>query len=207
MSGKMVGANHEQQGDEADAEIAAATPPKEVEVPAAEEAPATAPETPAANEAEVPPDPAALLEAARAEAAEHYERLLRTAAELDNLRKRTARVRGETREETLREVLLRIAPVLDNLTRAQAQQTEDAAALRHGVQLIAGQFREVLHGFGLEEIEAVGRPFDPNLHEALLEVPSDAHPAGTVVQQMDQGYLMNGKVVRPARVVVSKSTE
>jgi molecular chaperone GrpE len=171
------------------------------------EAPASEAETPAATEAEIPSDPAALLEAARVEAAENYDRLLRAAAELDNLRKRTARVRGETREETLREVLLRIAPVLDNLTRAQAQQTEDAQAVRHGVQLITGQFREVLRGFGLEAIEAVGRPFDPNLHEALLEMPSDAHPAGTVVEQMDQGYLLNGKVVRPARVVVSRSSE
>ncbi|MFA6111841.1 MAG: nucleotide exchange factor GrpE, partial [Candidatus Latescibacterota bacterium] len=175
----MVGANHEQQGEETGIEGVEAVPPVD-ETQTVEEAPGPAPEGSAGSGEEGTAEPAALLQAARAEAAEHYERLLRTAAELDNLRKRTARVRGETREETLREVLLRIAPVLDNLTRAQAQQTEDAEALRQGVQLITGQFREVLRGFGLEEIEAVGRPFDPNLHEALLEMPSDAHPAGTV---------------------------
>lgn len=202
----MAGANHEEQGEETGIEGVEAAPPV-VETQTVEEAPGPAPEESAGTGEEETAEPAALLEAARAEAAEHYERLLRAAAELDNLRKRTARVRGETREETLREVLLRIAPVLDNLTRAQAQQTEDAAALRQGVQLIIGQFREVLRGFGLEEIEAVGRPFDPNLHEALLEMPSDAHPAGTVVEQMDQGYLLNGKVVRPARVVVSRQTQ
>ncbi len=156
---------------------------------------------------EEPPDLATQLAAARDEAAANYDRFLRAAAELDNLRKRTAKVRSETREEVLRETLLRLAPVLDNLTRAQAQQTEDAAAVRRGVELIVGQFREALRGFGLEEVAAVGRPFDPNVHEALLEVPTNDHPPGTVIDQMDQGYTLNGKVIRPARVVVSKPME
>jgi molecular chaperone GrpE len=153
------------------------------------------------------PDLAAQLAAARDEAVANYDRFLRAAAELDNLRKRTAKVRSETREEALRETLLRLAPVLDNLTRAQAQQTDDAAAVRRGVELIVGQFRDALRGFGLEEIAALGRPFDPNVHEALLEVPTNDHPPGTVIDQMDQGYTLNGKVIRPARVVVSKPME
>lgn len=147
------------------------------------------------------------LAAARAELQKNYDRLLRTAAELDNFRKRTARLRVETREETLREVLLQIAPILDNLNRALAQENLEVETLKQGVELILAQFREVLERFGLQPIEAVGRPFDPNLHEALLEISTDAHPPGTVVEEMEKGYTLNNKVVRPSRVVVSKVGE
>jgi molecular chaperone GrpE len=151
------------------------------------------------------PDPE--LEQARAEAADHYDRLLRTAAELDNLRKRTARIRVEAREDALRDVLLGIAPVLDNLNRALAQDTQDAAALRQGVELIRTQLLEVLKAQGFTPIQAVGEPFDPNLHEAMLELASDVHPPGTVIDQTETGYMLNTKLVRPARVIVSKPSQ
>ena len=89
-------------------------------------------------------------------------------------------------------------------------QTESSArdlALREGVELISGQFNEVLKGYGLAEIEAQGQPFDPNLHEALAEVPSDDHPPGTVMEETEKGYILNSKVVRPSRVVVSRASE
>ena len=147
------------------------------------------------------------LEAARAEAAANYDRYLRSVAELDNYRKRTVRMRTEAREDTLRDLLLQIAPVLDNLHRALNQQTQDADSLKQGVELICGQFNEVLKGYGLAEIEAVGQSFDPNLHEALAEVPSAEHEPGTVMEEMEKGYKLNDKVVRPSRVVVSKAIE
>ncbi|MDE0965439.1 MAG: nucleotide exchange factor GrpE [Candidatus Latescibacteria bacterium] len=147
------------------------------------------------------------LEAARAEAAANYDRYLRSVAELDNYRKRTVRMRTEAREDTLRDLLLQVAPVLDNLHRALNQQTQDADSLKQGVELICGQFNEVLKGYGLAEIEAVGQAFDPNLHEALAEVPSAEHEPGTVMEEMDKGYKLNDKVVRPSRVVVSKAIE
>ena len=147
------------------------------------------------------------LEKARAEAAENYDRYLRAAAELDNFRKRTLKMRSETREETVRDLLLQVAPLLDNMRRALSQETEDAAAVKQGVELIVNQFQSILKGYGLEEIEARGEPFDPNLHEAMMEVADNEHPPGTVLEEMEKGYMLRDKVVLPARVVVSKAGE
>ena len=146
------------------------------------------------------------LEAARAEAAANYDRYVRAVAELDNYRKRTVRLRAETRDETLRDVLLQVAPILDNLRRALGQETQEAESLKQGVELICGQFNDVLKGYGLAEIEAVGQPFDPEIHEALAEVPDDEQAPGTVIEEMEKGYKLNDKVVRYARVVVSKAS-
>ena len=158
------------------------------------------------EEAEPEDDGLAELEAARAEAAANYDRYVRAVAELDNYRKRTVRMRAETRDETLRDVLLQVAPVLDNLRRALRQETQEAAALKQGVELICGQFNDVLKGYGLTEIESVGQPFDPEVHEALAEVPDAEHTPGTVIEEMEKGYKLNDRVVRYARVVVSKAS-
>lgn len=146
------------------------------------------------------------LEAARAEAAANYDRYVRAVAELDNFRKRTVRMRAEARDETLRDVLLQVAPVLDNLRRALRQETQEADLLKQGVELICGQFNDVLKGYGLAEIESVGQPFDPEVHEALAEVPDGKRAPGTVIEEMEKGYKLNDKVVRYARVVVSKAS-
>ena len=143
------------------------------------------------------------LERALAEAEENQNRYLRTAAELDNFRKRTVRIRSETRDDTLRDVLLQVAPLLDNFRRALGQEAPDPAALREGIEIIFRQFIDILSGFGLEEIEAEGQAFDPNQHEAMLQMPSEEHPPGTVMQEMEKGYKLNGRVIRPSRVVVS----
>ena len=158
----------------------------------------------AAAEPEV--DGLAELEAARAEAAANYDRYVRAVAELDNYRKRTVRLRAEARDETMRDVLLQVAPILDNLRRALHQETQEVDLLKQGVELICGQFNDVLKGYGLAEIEAVGRPFDPKVHEALAEVPDGEHSPGTVIEEMEKGYKLNGKVVRYAHVVVSKAS-
>jgi len=150
---------------------------------------------------------AAALAAATAAAAGNYDRFLRASAELDNFRKRTARLRHDSREEALRDVLLQVAPLLDNMRRALAQEEADAEALKQGIQLIHNQFQDILRGYGLEEIEAVGKPFDPSFHEAMMEVPTDEHPPGTVVQEMEKGYALRDKVIRPSRVLVSKAPE
>ena len=145
------------------------------------------------------------LENAKAEAADNYDKFLRAKAELDNYRKRTAKIRVDVREETLRDLLLGLAPIFDNLRRAVGQKTDDAVVLKEGIELICGQIEEGLKGYGLEVIDAVGKPFDPNVHEAMMEVESEEHDPGTVVEELDRGYLFGGKVVRPARVVVSKA--
>lgn len=156
--------------------------------------------------AEPQAEESAELEAARAEAAAHYDRYVRAVAELDNYRKRTVRLRAEARDETLRDVLLQVAPILDNLRRALRQETPEAELLKQGVELICGQFNDVLKGYGLAEIEAVGQPFDPAVHEALAEVPDGEHPPGTIIEEMEKGYKLNDKVVRFARVVVSRAS-
>ena len=156
--------------------------------------------------AEPEADGLAELEAARAETAANYDRYVRAVAELDNYRKRTVRLRAETRDETLRDVLLQVAPILDNLRRALHQETQEAELLKQGVELICGQFNDVLKGYGLAEIESVGQPFDPEVHEALAEVPDDEHAPGTIIEEMEKGYKLNDKVVRYARVVVSRAS-
>lgn len=161
----------------------------------------------AAEAIEDAPEPSAeeALVTAREEAAAHYDRYLRTAAELDNFRKRTARMRMEVREDTLRDVLLQIAPALDNMKRALDQETEDAQALKQGIELIHSQLNGALEGYGLKLIDAIGQVFDPNVHEAMVEVEDAERAPGTVIEEMEKGYTLNGKVVRPARVIVSKA--
>ena len=167
---------------------------------AGEEDPAASgPAGPAEETADGPTE----LERALADAEESRNRSLRIAAELDNFRKRTVRIRSETRDDTLRDVLLQVAPLLDNFRRALGQESQDPAALRQGIEIIFRQFNDILAGYGLEEIEAEGQVFDPNQHEAMMQVPSEDHPPGTVMQEMEKGYRLNGRVVRPSRVVVS----
>jgi len=158
-----------------------------------------------ADEAE--DEPVDELTTAKREAAQLQDRYLRAVAELDNFRKRTVKARAETRDDTLRDILLQIAPLLDNLRRALAQETEDAAAVRQGVEIIVTQFKEILAGYGLQEIEAMGKPFDPNEHEAMMQVPSAEHEPGMVIQETEKGFRLRDKVVRPSRVIVSSQLD
>ena len=183
----------------------AAEPCEQEATEAQKEAAAESQETAAESQDEAA-DGLAELEAARAEAAANYDRYVRAVAELDNYRKRTVRMRAETRDEILRDILLQVAPILDNLRRALRQETQEAELLKQGVELICGQFNDVLQGYGLAEIEALGQLFDPEVHEALAEVPDDEHAPGTVIEEMEKGYKLNDKVVRYARVVVSKAS-
>ena len=160
-----------------------------------------------ATEDEAEDEPVDELTTAKREAAQLQDRYLRAVAELDNFRKRTVKARAETRDDTLRDILLQIAPLLDNLRRALAQETEDAAAVRQGVEIIVAQFKEILAGYGLQEIEAMGKPFDPNEHEAMMQVPSAEHEPGMVIQETEKGFRLRDKVVRPSRVIVSSQLD
>ena len=145
------------------------------------------------------------LQQALADLESFKDRYLRSAAELDNFRKRTARTRSDVREETLRDALLQFAPVMDNMRRALDQETQGVDALKEGIELIYDQLRTAFSTYGLEPIQAVDSKFDPNLHEAMMEVEDSERSPGTVIQEMEKGYTLNGKVVRPSRVVVSKA--
>ena len=200
-SEKEVLTDEEQQAQDAAEEAAPSTndPEAKIDEKAAEN---DTEETPAQESEEVDE-----LTAARLEAAQFQDRYLRAAAELENFRKRTVKARAETRDDTLRDMLLQIAPLLDNLRRALDQETDDAAAVRTGVEIIVTQFREILSGYGLQEIEAMGKPFDPNEHEAMMQVPTAEHPPGTVMQEMEKGFRLRDRVVRPSRVIVSSELD
>ncbi|RME85304.1 MAG: nucleotide exchange factor GrpE, partial [Zetaproteobacteria bacterium] len=98
---------------------------------------------------------------------------------------------------------LALLDVVDNLERALAAEG-DLEAIREGVRLTLESWKRVMEAFEIERIEAVGQPFDPTHHEALLELPSDEHPRGIVIEQHVPGYKIAGRLLRPAKVVVSK---
>lgn len=128
---------------------------------------------------------------------------LRLHAEFDNFRKRTLRENERIRKTAAAGLIRELLPVLDNLERALAHAESDKGSLAEGVGMIAQQFSGVLASSGLKPIVAVGEAFDPNVHEALTQQPSEEHAAGVVVQEFERGYLLGDDVLRPAKVVVS----
>ena len=146
------------------------------------------------------------LQKVKAEAQEHYDRLLRIYAEFDNYKKRVAREKAELVKYGNEELLRELLPVLDNLERAieHAKGEADPKGVLEGVELVAQLFRGVLRRFGVTEIEAVGETFDPSKHEAVGEVPTDEVPPGQIVSEVQKGYMLADRLLRPARVVVAK---
>ncbi|MCC7536003.1 MAG: nucleotide exchange factor GrpE [Deltaproteobacteria bacterium] len=148
-------------------------------------------------------DPVAAI---RAERDKLHDQLLRTAAELENTRKRTRRevdeARSKGREDAIRELL----PVFDNLERAgQAASvgTTDAKAIAEGVQMVLRLFEDHLQRLGVERLKSLGERFDPTLHDALQQVDSD-EPPGTIVTEIQPGYRMGARLVRAATVIVAR---
>jgi molecular chaperone GrpE len=139
-----------------------------------------------------------------------HERLLRTAADLDNLRKRSKRDIDDALVRGHADVLSELLPVMDSLELALASADPDSKAdsIIEGVKMIQKQFLTAAERFKLKPIESREQAFDPNFHEAVAQVPSSDHPAGQVVDEMRKGYLLGDRLLRPAMVVVSKgSTE
>ncbi|MFC1657114.1 nucleotide exchange factor GrpE [Candidatus Moduliflexota bacterium] len=141
------------------------------------------------------------------EAALYRENLLRLQAEFENYKKRQVRERDEHRKYANDKVLTAFLPVLDNLERAVGHAGEEAASgkLLEGVQLVLKQFREAFSQYGVDPIEAEGVPFDPHVHEAMSRVETEGDPPdGTIVEVYQKGYLLHGRVLRPAMVGVAK---
>ena len=133
------------------------------------------------------------------------DRLLRNQAELENFRRRTYREAEDARRfESLR-LVRDLLPGLDNLERAvsSAEQTGETQNLLQGIKMVLQQFRDILKAHHAEPIDANGKPFDLNLHEALTQVPSADVDPMTVMQVVETGFRMHDRVVRPARVIVS----
>jgi molecular chaperone GrpE len=144
----------------------------------------------------------------RAEIAALQERQLRLQAEFENYRKRQQRDREELNRQAKERVLGELPGIVDNLERALQHAGVAGAApetLAQGVELVCKQVQEVLTRFGAQPIAALGTPFDPRLHEAMARVETTGNPPdGTVVEEYRRGYLLDGKVLRPAMVAVAK---
>ena len=150
--------------------------------------------------AEEPSVPLAELEAVSRERDQYLDSLRRLKAEFENSRKRQERERARILEAAAERLVQELLPVLDNLDRA----LESEGDIREGVQATRDQFADVLANEGLLPVASDGQPFDPNVHEAVMGQPSDEYEEGTVLQTFQRGYLLNGRAIRPAKVVVAK---
>jgi molecular chaperone GrpE len=169
--------------------------------PAADAPPAPAPET-------LSPEQLQELRAKAAKADEHWDRYLRQTADFENFKKRAARERQDAAKAATESLLQKLLPVLDNfemaLAAANQAQATSIDALKTGVNMIHGQLKSTIADTGLEEIDATGKPFDPNLHEAVSQTESADVPEGHVLQQLRKGYRFRDRLLRPATVVVAK---
>jgi molecular chaperone GrpE len=148
------------------------------------------------------------LKEARAEAEKNWDLYLRERAERENFRKRMQREKEDLARFANENLLRDLLPIFDNLERAvshSAEGQEGGAGLLEGVSLTLDQFQKVLEKFGVVPVEAVGQPFDPAWHEAMGQVESDEHPPNTVAQEMQKGYILNDRLLRPALVLVAKA--
>jgi len=166
---------------------------------------------PAASAPEAPPAPAVpdlseQLTAAKKEAADNYDRYVRSVADLDNHRRRTIREKEELRQFAASRVLEDLLPVIDNLSlglAAAKAPNADIKTLVGGISMVAEQLKTSLANHGLKEVNPVGQPFDPNLHEAISQQPSADVAEGSVVTVVRPGFTLNGRLLRPASVIVS----
>ena len=133
---------------------------------------------------------------------EKKDRLLRLQADFDNFRRRSAKEREEISAVVTQNFCKDMLPLLDNFERAMAAETKDVEAFQKGVEMIFTQFQEVLKKNGLEQIEAVGQKFDPNFHQVVMRVEDPEREDDTVAQELQKGYMVKGRVIRPSMVQV-----
>jgi len=159
------------------------------------------------RESEEKQDPSDTLEQAQREAAENYDRFVRLSAELDNYKKRTARDRADLVKYANERLIRDILPIKDSMERAldQVSSSDDLAAFVKGLGLIHEQLTLTLGKNGVEKIETAGRDFDPTVHEAMLQVDTDECDADNKIADVyETGYLLNGRLLRPAKVSIMK---
>ena len=153
--------------------------------------------------APAPPVPAEEHERVVAERDEYLDALQRLKAEFDNYRKRVDRDRELLQHAGVRDLVGELLPVIDNLERAVEALGGAGAQVVAGVEMVRGQLAGLLSGRGVEEIAAHAEPFDPQVHEAVAQHPTDEHPEGTVVHVAEKGDRHGETVLRPAKVVVA----
>ncbi|HHZ18953.1 MAG TPA: nucleotide exchange factor GrpE [Firmicutes bacterium] len=145
-------------------------------------------------------DLAAVVQRLKEENETLHNNYLRLRADLENIRRRTQNEIASIRQTASEALINRLLPVLDNLERAVSANAENEA-WKKGVEMVLCQFQEVLAAEGLQPIPAVGEIFNPELHEAVFAEPADA-PEGTILQELQKGYILNGKVIRFSKVKV-----
>jgi len=149
------------------------------------------------------------LKTRAAKADEHWDRLLRTTAAFENFKKRASREHQDAIRFANESLLRKLITVLDNfdmaLTAANDSQNSSVESLKTGINLIHQQFKKVLAEAGLEEIDATGKTFDPNWHEAVTQQETSDSPEGQVLRQHRTGYKLRDRLIRPASVVVAKT--
>lgn len=146
------------------------------------------------------------ITAAKKEAADNYDRFIRVTADLENFRRRTVREKDELRQFAAGRVLEDLLPVIDNLALAITAAKAPNADLKNlvgGIGMVYDQFKNSLNSHGLKEINPIGQVFDPNQHESISSQPSKDVKEGSVLQVVRTGYTLNGRLLRPASVVVS----
>ncbi len=145
------------------------------------------------------------LQQALSERNDYYDQMLRAQAELENYRRRTQNELDQMRRYQSLGLARDLLPGLDNLQRAvkAAEVSPNAEELLQGVQMVAAQFEEILSRHSVTPISALGEPFDPNRHEAVQQIPSGDHPPMTIVEEIERGYELHDRVVRPSKVIVS----
>jgi molecular chaperone GrpE len=165
-------------------------------------------DTPDIDDAPAAPPAADALSELRREKDALQDRLLRTAAEFDNYRKRMDRERRELSEYVAADVIADVLPILDNFERALqaagATLPGDGDAFRKGIELIHKQMLDLLKKRGVTPIQSVGADFDPNFHQAVIHEDSSDHREGEVMQELQRGYLIGERLLRPAMVKVAK---
>ncbi|HZG57380.1 nucleotide exchange factor GrpE [Paenibacillus sp.] len=147
------------------------------------------------------------VEALKLAAEEHYQRYLRTQADFDNFRRRARTEKEEFAKYASQKLIEGLLPIVDNFDRAVAASREqrDFESLAKGVEMIQRQLAALLEGEGLKAIEAVGQPFNPELHQAIMQVPAEEGGAsGIVVEELQKGYMLKEKVIRPSMVKVTE---
>ncbi len=146
------------------------------------------------------------IETLKAQVAESKDRYVRLMAEFDNFRRRTAKEQLDLIETANAKLLEKLSEVLDNFERAahpDNNRQKDYDAFAKGVQMIHDQFAKILKDAGLEQLDPVGEPFDPNVHEALMRQASDTIPESHVIQVFQKGYRLKNKLLKTAKVIVS----
>ena len=150
-----------------------------------------------------------VLEDKAAKSDEYFDRLLRLQADFDNYKKRLEKDKLEFIKFSNEEIIAQILTIIDDFERAvEAGKTKhDFDVLYKGIEMIHNDFKEFLKEKGLKEIEAKGKPFNPYEHEAMMQEETDKHPEDHVVEELQKGYTLNGRVIRPAKVKVAKKPE